>query len=176
MDIEIIGNRIAELRKARGLTQTELARRLKVSYQAVSKWENGKNLPDFGIIDSLAEELGVTMTELLGLEDKTDDEVLEEIISTSEKKKAAVKEIVSIAASIVMFAAFMIFVIAKYRFLRDNPNYLALLLGGMFLISMVINIASYKKESGRIKPDDIFSGITLILILMFGIDYTFFVI
>ena len=36
MDIEIIGNRIAELRKARGLTQTELARRLKVSYQAVS--------------------------------------------------------------------------------------------------------------------------------------------
>ena len=175
MDIEIIGNRIAELRKARGLTQTELARRLKVSYQAVSKWENGKNLPDFGIIDSLAEELGVTMTELLGLEDKTDDEVLEEIISTSEKKKAAVKEIVSIAASIVMFAAFMIFV-AKYRFLRDNPNYLALLLGGMFLISMVINIASYKKESGRIKPDDIFSGITLILILMFGIDYTFFVI
>ena len=97
MDIEIIGNRIAELRKARGLTQTELARRLKVSYQAVSKWENGKSLPDFGIIDSLAEELGVTMTELLGLEDKTDDEVLEEIISinTTEIKSSNTQLVVN---------------------------------------------------------------------------------
>ncbi len=39
MDIEKVGNQIAELRKNKGLTQSDLGERLGVSFQAVSKWE-----------------------------------------------------------------------------------------------------------------------------------------
>ena len=39
-----LGNRIAELRKEAGLTQEQLAGKLGVTYQAVSKWENGDSL------------------------------------------------------------------------------------------------------------------------------------
>lgn len=50
--IEKIGHQIAILRKNKGLTQHELADRLNVSYQTISKWERGESLPDaFMLID-----------------------------------------------------------------------------------------------------------------------------
>lgn len=48
MDLEKIGNFIAEQRTIKKLTQNELARRLNVTNKAVSKWENGRSLPDIG--------------------------------------------------------------------------------------------------------------------------------
>ena len=48
INMERTGARISGLRKARGMTQAELAARLMVSPQAVSKWETGQSLPDSG--------------------------------------------------------------------------------------------------------------------------------
>lgn len=48
MGLEKIGNFIAEQRTIKKLTQKELARRLNVTNKAVSKWENGRSLPDVG--------------------------------------------------------------------------------------------------------------------------------
>lgn len=56
---------IALLRKSRGITQEELAQRLSVSPQAVSKWENGHSLPEVSILVELAEILRVTIDEIL---------------------------------------------------------------------------------------------------------------
>lgn len=56
---------IALLRKNRGITQEELAQRLSVSPQAVSKWENGHSLPEVSILVELAEILRVTVDEIL---------------------------------------------------------------------------------------------------------------
>lgn len=53
-----IGERIAALRKARNISQAELARILDVSRQAVSKWENGQASPDTIKLIHLAEVLG----------------------------------------------------------------------------------------------------------------------
>ena len=50
MNQETIGKKIKELRIKNNLTQQELASKLNVTYQAVSKWENGKNLPDLVIL------------------------------------------------------------------------------------------------------------------------------
>ena len=55
-------------RKARGMTQEELAARLSISRQAVSKWETGESLPDLYKLASLADELGVSTDELCGRE------------------------------------------------------------------------------------------------------------
>ena len=62
-----MGKRISSLRKQCGLTQDQLAARVGVTAQAVSKWENDISCPDISILAKLAETLGVTTDELLGV-------------------------------------------------------------------------------------------------------------
>lgn len=59
-----IGNKIKQLRKQRGITQEELANNIGVSFQAVSKWENGIALPDITLVPTLANYFSVSMDEL----------------------------------------------------------------------------------------------------------------
>ena len=61
-----IGKRIAHLRKEKGMTQEDLATRMGVSPQAVSKWENDQTCPDISALPALSKLLGVTVDELLG--------------------------------------------------------------------------------------------------------------
>lgn len=65
IDKEKFGAFVAQLRKEKGYTQKELARRLYISDKAVSKWETGASIPDTALLMPLAEALGVTVTELL---------------------------------------------------------------------------------------------------------------
>ena len=60
-----IGNFICELRKSKGLSQTELGNKLNVTNKAVSRWETGRGLPDSSLLLPLAKELGVTVDEIL---------------------------------------------------------------------------------------------------------------
>lgn len=62
---ETIGNRIAKFRKAKGMTQEELANLMGVSSQAVSKWENDASCPDISLLPQLSRVLGITTDELL---------------------------------------------------------------------------------------------------------------
>ena len=64
---ETLGKRIAALRKEKGLTQEQLAEKVGVSAQAVSKWENDVSCPDITLLPLLADILGVTVDELLGV-------------------------------------------------------------------------------------------------------------
>lgn len=59
-----IGNRIKSLRKARGLTQEQLANAIGISFQAVSKWETNIAYPDITLAPVLANFFGVSMDEL----------------------------------------------------------------------------------------------------------------
>ncbi len=65
MDNMKIGQYIQSQRKKAGLTQKELADKLSISFQAVSKWENGDTLPDTGILLDLCDILGTTADRLL---------------------------------------------------------------------------------------------------------------
>ena len=60
-----IGEKIKELRKAQGVTQEKLAEYLHISYQAVSKWENGLALPDLTLMPALSNFFGVSADYLL---------------------------------------------------------------------------------------------------------------
>lgn len=66
-----IGSRIAQKRKALGLTQEALATQLGISSQAISKWENDISAPDIGLLPALAKILNCTTDELLS--GKTDE-------------------------------------------------------------------------------------------------------
>ena len=70
MEQQNIGNFIAAKRRERNLTQGQLADRLGVSNKTISKWENGKCMPDYSVIELLCKELGITLAELLDGEEK----------------------------------------------------------------------------------------------------------
>ena len=63
--MENYGGRIKELRERHGLTQKELAEKLGVSAQAVSKWENNVNQPDVSTIRKLCAIFGISVDEFL---------------------------------------------------------------------------------------------------------------
>ena len=79
----MLNENIKKLRKAKGLSQEELAVKLNVVRQTVSKWENGLSVPDSSMLISLAEELDTTVSELLG-EPMTEPDV-DDLKAISEK-------------------------------------------------------------------------------------------
>lgn len=65
MNYNKIGEFIAKERKAKKLTQLKLAEKLFVSEKTVSKWENGKGIPDTNLLQKLCEIFGISLNELL---------------------------------------------------------------------------------------------------------------
>lgn len=59
------GTFIARKRRELNLTQAQLAERLGISSKSVSKWERGKCMPDYSIVNELCDALGITVSELL---------------------------------------------------------------------------------------------------------------
>ena len=78
---DTMGKRIVHNRKRMGLTQDQLADKLGVTAQAVSKWENDQSCPDISILPRLAEIFGISTDELLGVERA----VVAEVVETSEE-------------------------------------------------------------------------------------------
>ena len=113
MNIEI-ANRLAELRKQHGYSQEELAEKLGVSRQAISKWECGESSPDTDNLIALAKVYGMSLDELLGnpvsgkaeeeevIEpevvepevDEPDFDAIEEAVSEQVERKASVRVVV----------------------------------------------------------------------------------
>ena len=71
MDQERIGKFIKKIREDNKLTQKDFADRLGVTFQAVSKWENGKNVPDIAILKQISEDFNVDISEILNGEKNT---------------------------------------------------------------------------------------------------------
>ena len=74
MEKQTLGQKIAELRKAKNMTQLELANKLNITDKAVSKWERDISCPDINTFPKLAEILDVSVDELLqanSLKDET---------------------------------------------------------------------------------------------------------
>lgn len=71
-----IGDRIAELRKKKEMSQEMLAGKLDISFQAVSKWENNISYPDIKLIPKIANILECSIGYLFGENDKNCDSIL----------------------------------------------------------------------------------------------------
>ena len=77
MNQQNIGAFIMKKRKERNLTQEQLAELLHVSNKTISKWETGKCMPDYSIIELLCNELDITVSELLGGKEVNTSETIE---------------------------------------------------------------------------------------------------
>ena len=75
MNQTAIGSYILRKRREKNLTQEQLAEKLSVSNKTISKWENGKSMPDYSMIEQLCKELSVTLPELMDGEDAAEDSV-----------------------------------------------------------------------------------------------------
>lgn len=69
------GKFIAQKRKEKNLTQAQLAEKLGISNKTISKWETGKCMPDYSIIEMLCKELDITIAELMDGEEAEENSV-----------------------------------------------------------------------------------------------------
>ena len=117
MDQEKIGKFIAACRKEQGYTQAKLAEQLGLTDRAVSKWENGKSLPDASVMLKLCELLNINVNELLsgerldteGYKKKAEDNLLElHLHEEKSNKKMLGLEIVIATISVISFFALLL--------------------------------------------------------------------
>jgi transcriptional regulator with XRE-family HTH domain len=80
----IFSERLKKEREKRGWSQTDLAEKIHVSRQSVSKWETGKNYPSIDVIINLSDLFGITIDEML----RSDEELKEKVIRDSKKLKS----------------------------------------------------------------------------------------
>ena len=114
MDQQKIGAFISQRRKAMGMTQLQLAETLGITDRAVSKWENGRSLPDAALMLALCDLLGITVNDLLSgevlqvedynkeLENKLIEMVRQK--EESDKRLLALEWVIGILSLIVLLA------------------------------------------------------------------------
>ena len=92
MNQEKIGKFIAKLRKDKNMTQEQLAEKMNVSINAVSKWERGLSFPDVSLYKELCKELGISIEELINGEKDNSDAAKEKAIINTIKEKNKIKK------------------------------------------------------------------------------------
>ena len=136
-----IGKFIAECRKSKKLTQSELSNKLGVSDRAVSKWERGINMPDASIMLELSKILGITVNELLTGEVINDKDYMvkaeEKLLELQEKNTEYTKRLLFLEC-IIGFSCSIIFMtlifVASYIDMNDIIRVLLVALGIMLFI------------------------------------------
>lgn len=131
MNQEKIGLFISNLRKEKDMTQLELANKLGVTDRAISKWENGRGMPDLSLIRNLCEILEISINELLNGERIEEKEYLKvsdnNIYNTLEYGKQELKKrnkIVLIIVSLILLITFTLltlFIIDTNRMRNNEP-------------------------------------------------------
>ena len=135
-----LGEKLFELRKSKNLTQDEVAEKLNVTRQTISKWETDQSSPDFDKIAPLCELYGVTPNELLTdvvdikKEKESKKEAYENMTSGQIRQKTA--EVVS--SSILMFFVGIIAIVVGVGFLNLN----AVLCVGFFLLMVALGVTN----------------------------------
>lgn len=117
MDNNKTGRFIAERRKELGYNQKDLAEKLNVTDKAVSKWETGRSAPDVSMLIPLAEELGVSVTEILNGEKISEEKIpnaSNEIIVKSLKKSNSKRIVALILALVLLVGVFTAYPLYQY--------------------------------------------------------------
>lgn len=127
MDQEKIGKFIFELRKEKKMTQQELADKIGVTDRAISKWENGRGMPDLSLMKPLCDVLGITLNELISgeriekkeLQKKSEENILK-TINYSNKKTKYFK--IFLGCLITIFLLLILMFVVDVRRMNDNEE------------------------------------------------------
>ena len=171
-----IGNKLYELRKSKNLSQEELADKLNVTRQTISKWETNQSTPDFDKIIPLCEIYGISADELLN---GVKQEKIETPIDNSNKRK---KRAIGISIGIFTYVIAIAFIMTSIPSFHLDPVIAAaifLLICGIgtviIVLSCVFNrIPKIKKEeSPRNKQVKQICDIIAIIVLIIYLIISF---
>lgn len=145
MNQEKIGKFIAYCRKEKNMTQEELAQKLHLTDKAISKWENGRSLPDLSILEPLSKTLDVSINEILSgekikeeeLKDHTDKNIID-VVNYSDEKIKRIKRTIKVSSIIMIIALATLMFASDYDHIKEGkkPDF-------MFLVSKKDNKYTY---------------------------------
>ena len=138
--MENFGERLAALRKERGMSQEELAEKLQLTRQTISKWETGASTPDLELLVQLAEVFDVSVDSLLGVK-KPDKKSAEK---TSFLTIFCIFQLTIFVAGVALYIseAWMLMKFGSYNLLIDYACLVMIFLPPLIIIG--IGIARYK--------------------------------
>ena len=144
MDQIKFGKFIAECRKKNNLTQMQLAEKLNITDRAISKWENGKGMPDSSIMLDLCAELKISVNELLSgevLEMNSYNEKLElNLIDMVKQKEQSDNRLLKMEIVIGVLAGLVLFILIFVASFVEMADWLRILLIITGLIPFMIGI------------------------------------
>ena len=145
MNQEKIGKFIAYCRKEKNMTQEELAQKLHLTDKAISKWENGRYLPDLSILEPLSKTLDVSINEILSgekikeeeLKDHTDKNIID-VVNYLDEKIKRIKRTIKVSSIIMIIALATLMFASDYDDIKEGkkPDF-------MFLVSKKDNKYTY---------------------------------
>ena len=144
MDQIKIGKFIAECRKKNNLTQMQLAEKLNITDRSISKWENGKAMPDSSIMLDLCNELKISVNELLSGEvikmDAYNEKLEQNLIDIVKQKEESDKRLLTMEIVIGVLISIVFFVlifIASFVKIEDWLRITLIITGFIPFIIMV---------------------------------------
>ena len=155
MEKEKIGKYIRKKRIEKGMTQQQLAEKIQVTEKAVSRWETGRGVPDISLLEPLAEELHVSVTELLNGEERVQEEAVHdtkahmadiditnviEYVQENRKEQYTTGFKIGIGCLVVSLVLFLLYLREAYRF---QGNYFGTMIrmtviSGIFLLGEMV--------------------------------------
>ena len=155
MDQIKIGRFIAERRKIKNLTQAQLAEKLGITDRAVSKWENGRSLPDSSIMLELCELLEITVNDLLSgevvLMDEYNKEMEKKMLELVKEKESADKKLLVIETAMgIVSVTFMLAlcVIAAYAPIEEWLRIVLVVIGVLPILILTPFMIKIEQTAG----------------------------
>ena len=155
MDQIKIGKFIAECRKKNNLTQMQLAEKLNITDRAISKWENGKAMPDSSIMLDLCNELKISVNELLSgevLEMNSYNEKLEQnLIDMVKQKEQSDKRLLTmeiVIGIIAVVALLSLMGIASFATMEEHIRFLIIIPSVIAFVAIAFVMAKIEQTAG----------------------------
>ncbi len=155
MDLQIIGDFIKQQRKAKGLTQAQLAEKIFVSEKTISKWECGNGFPDTSLMLPLCKQLGITANELLSGKKLASDEYKQQaennLITLKSQQEQSHKQLLAIEGVLGYMSSitFIILVfVASFAELETWTRILLIVIGFIHIIFGIHFCIVIEKDAG----------------------------
>lgn len=147
-------NIIKNLRKKEKITQEEMASKLNITRQAISNWENGRNLPDIEMLIIISKTFNISLDNLiLGREEREMNDITKKIINDGSKNKRAKLNLYSVlVGSFLLLIGIICFIIKanSIEYIDEegflHENFFLIPIGFLFLLigTIVILVSSIK--------------------------------
>ena len=174
MDQIKIGKFIAELRKEKNMTQQQLGDKIGVSFKTISKWENGRGMPDLSSLKPLSESLDISINELLSGEkikkEQYVDKLEENIINTIEYTDKQVNDRNNLIGLLIIIFGVLISFIAMSVFASESSwGSIYSVLGAIISFIGVSKLTRKLSYAKRVIIN--YGYFILFIIMLFVIDY-----